>query len=45
MRVLNRIVEWRHDGIAYEADQRHAEIIISGMGFRGNTKRGYTTMN
>jgi hypothetical protein len=25
--ILNRVVEWGEDGITYEADQRHAEII------------------
>ena len=32
MRILNRIVEWTEEGINYEADQRHAELIIEGMG-------------
>ncbi len=31
LRILNRILSWEHDGIAYEADQRHAEIIIKSM--------------
>ena len=26
---MNMRVEWRHDGIDYEADPRHAEIIVS----------------
>ena len=29
--ILNRCVEWRHDGIYYEPDPRHAEIIINEM--------------
>ena len=32
MRLLNRIIEWREDGIHLEADQRHAEIIIKELG-------------
>ena len=25
--ILNRIVEWTKEGIVYEADQRHGEIV------------------
>ena len=32
VRLLNRIVEWTPEGINIEADQRHAEIIISQLG-------------
>ncbi len=32
--MLNRIVTWEKDGIAYEADQRHAQLIVEGMGIR-----------
>ena len=32
MRVLNRLVHWSDEGIEYEADQRHAEIIIQETG-------------
>jgi hypothetical protein len=32
MRVLNRIVEWTEQGIEYETDQRHAEIIVRDLG-------------
>ena len=28
MRILNRCVEWGPDGIKYEADPRHAEVIV-----------------
>ena len=28
MRILNRVIEWKSDGIHMEADQRHAELII-----------------
>ena len=34
--VLNRIVRWGGDGIEYEADPRHAEIIVSGLGLKGS---------
>ena len=32
MRILNRIVQYGPHGITYEADQRHAEIIIQQFG-------------
>ena len=32
MRILNRCLEWRSDGLHYEPDPRHAEIIIEQMG-------------
>ena len=28
VRVLNRVIRWTHEGWEYEADQRHAEIIV-----------------
>ena len=31
LRILNRIISWANDGITYEPDQRHAEIIISTL--------------
>ena len=31
IRILNRIIEWSNDGIWYEADQRHAEIIVKEL--------------
>ena len=31
-RVLNRILRWTPRGWEYEADQRHAELIVRGMG-------------
>jgi len=37
IRVLNRVIEWTPEGIKYEADQRHAEIIISTLGLKGNS--------
>ena len=32
VRILNRVLTWTQDGITYEADQRHAELIVDGMG-------------
>jgi hypothetical protein len=32
IRILNRIVTWDNQGIKYEADQRHAEIIVKQLG-------------
>ena len=31
MRILNRVVQWTSEGIAYEADQRHAELIVKQL--------------
>ena len=31
VRVLNRVTTWTDDGITYEADQRHAEIIVGSL--------------
>ena len=31
VRILNRVIKWTSEGITYEADQRHAELIIEGM--------------
>ena len=30
--ILNRILEWTHEGISYEADARHAEQIVRELG-------------
>ena len=38
IRILNRVVEWSPEGIWYEADQRHAEIIVDRMGLSGSGK-------
>lgn len=32
VRVLNRVVQWRQDGIALEADPRHIELIVKEFG-------------
>jgi hypothetical protein len=31
LRVLNRVVRWTREGLKYEADPRHAEIIVQGI--------------
>ena len=36
IRVLNRVLRWTKDGIQYEPDQRHAEIIVKAMGVQGS---------
>ena len=37
-RILNRIVTWTPNGITYEADQRHGEIIIQQLGLEAGAK-------
>lgn len=32
VRILNRVISWDDDGITYEADQRHAEIVVRELG-------------
>jgi hypothetical protein len=32
---LNRVVSWDSEGIKYEADQRHAGVIIDQLGVKG----------
>ena len=39
---MNRIVEWKEDGIHYEADQRHAEIIVAQMGLNDESRSANT---
>ena len=36
IRVLNRVLEWKEEGISYEADQRHAEIVIRELGLENS---------
>ena len=35
---MNRVIEWRADGIWYEADQRHADLIVQGLGLDDRSK-------
>ncbi len=32
VRILNRILSWNEQGIQYEPDQRHVEIVIKALG-------------
>ena len=32
---MNRLISYRHDGIHWEADPRHAEILVSAYGVGG----------
>jgi hypothetical protein len=38
IRILNRVVEWGEEGITYEADQRHAEIVMKDLGLDEGTR-------
>jgi len=42
MRVLNRLVHWTSEGIEYEADQRHAELIIQELNLKADSKGANT---
>ena len=35
IRILNRVLRWTSDGIEYEADPRHAEIVVEQLGLVG----------
>ena len=37
VRILDRIITWTEEGIRYEADQRHAKIIIRQLGLKDNS--------
>ena len=41
IRLLNRIIAWEPDGIRYEADPRHSEILVSE--FELNNAKGVDT--
>lgn len=38
VRILNRVVQWTSEGVLYEADQRHAELIVSELGLSNLSK-------
>ena len=38
IRILNRVITWTNEGIHYEADQRHAEIIVQQLGLTSASK-------
>jgi hypothetical protein len=35
VRILNRVVRWTQQGIEYEPDQRHAEMVVKDLGLEG----------
>ena len=37
VRILNRTIQWDEDAILYEADQRHAELILRQLGMDATT--------
>merc|ERR1711940_492141 len=39
IRILNRVVEWSEEGIHYEADQRHAGLIVSATALSSPGKK------
>ena len=40
---MNRVLTWETGGIRYEADPRHAEIMMSQLGLGGPGARAVTT--
>ena len=34
MKILNRNITWRKEGLVYEPDPRHAEIIVEQLGLK-----------
>ena len=32
--MLNRVLAWGRDGIEYEADQRHADLVVDELGLK-----------
>ena len=39
IRMLNRVVAMADEGLEYEIDQRHAEVIVKQLGLGKNVKR------
>ena len=37
-RILNRLVHWTPEGVEYDADQRHAKLIIRELGLKEGSK-------
>ena len=35
--ILNRVLRWTRDGLEYEADPRHSEILISELGLSSSS--------
>lgn len=38
IRLLSRVITWTEEGIEWEADQRHAEIIVRDLGLNSGSK-------
>jgi len=38
VRILNRVIEWSSEGLRYEADQRHGELIVKDVGLKEGSK-------
>ena len=36
VRVLNRVLRWQHDGISWEPDPRHAELVVQTLELQGS---------
>ena len=36
IRLLNRVLRWQTDGVAWEPDQRHVEMIVQQLGLEGS---------
>ena len=41
-RLLNRVLEWTEEGIRYEPDQQHADIIVKELGLESSKKTVFT---
>ena len=42
VRILNPVLRWTFEGIEYEPDQRHAELVIQRMGLETGKPSGVT---
>ena len=38
IKILNRVMEWTSEGIMYEPDQRHAELLVRDLGLNEKSK-------
>ena len=38
IRILNRMVRWKSEGIEYEADDKHAKVIVEGLNLCDDSK-------
>ena len=41
--ILNRTVEWNSEGIKYEADSRHVQIVLDALDLKGKESKGVIT--